>query len=32
MKGDPKVIEFLNKALYNELTSFIQFLLHEKFI
>lgn len=28
MKGDPKVIEFLNKALSNELTAVNQYWLH----
>lgn len=32
MKGDPTVIQYLNKTLYNELTAINQYFMHHKIL
>lgn len=32
MKADPKIIQYLNKALYNELTAINQYFLHSRML
>jgi len=32
MKGDPTVIQYLNKVLYNELTAINQYFMHHKIL